>query len=162
MDKATTALESNRSLARERRLADSSFRLGMQADGDELFFAVPHKVVAKKRRRLAAAGIIALRKADEGIHSTRRQIDELLCETSESQSLSNKRFRELANLYLGLTTDAQGLPNSAEDIRAIYDKVMQGESLCENAPDGALFRRSGVEVIGNVGAWNLKERSSRR
>ena len=147
----------------------------MQADGDELFFAVPRELsvlneeVLRKERKVSALfsslppvargalirslviDEVVSTNALEGIHSTRRQIDELLCETSESQSLSNKRFRELANLYLGLTTDAQGLPNSAEDIRAIYDKVMQGESLCENAPDGALFRRSGVEVIGNCG-----------
>lgn len=175
MDKATTALDDNRNLARERRLADSSFRLGMLTDGDELFFAVPRELsvlneeVLRKERKVSALfsslppvargalirslviDEVVSTNALEGIHSTRRQIDELLCETNDSQSLSNKRFRELANLYLGLTTDAQGLPNSAEDIRAIYDKVMQGESLCENAPDGALFRRSGVEVIGNGG-----------
>lgn len=175
MDKATTALDDNRNLARERRLADSSFRLGMLTDGDELFFAVPRELsvlneeVLRKERKVSALFCslppvargalvrslvideVVSTNALEGIHSTRRQIDELLCEASDSQSLSNKRFRELANLYLGLTTDAQGLPNSAEDIRAIYDKVMQGEDLCEYAPDGALFRMSGVEVIGNGG-----------
>lgn len=175
MDKATTALDDNRNLARERRLADSSFRLGMLTDGDELFFAVPRELsvlneeVLRKERKVSALFCslppvargalvrslvideVVSTNALEGIHSTRRQIDELLCETNDSQSLSNKRFRGLANLYLGLTTDAQGLPNSAEDIRAIYDKVMQGEDLCEYAPDGALFRRSGVEVIGNGG-----------
>lgn len=175
MDKATTALDDNRNLARERRLADSSFRLGMLTDGDELFFAVPRELsvlneeVLRKERKVSALfsslppvargalirslviDEVVSTNALEGIHSTRRQIDELLCETNDSQSLSNKRFRELANLYLGLRTDAQGLPNSAEDIRAIYDKVMQGEDLCEYAPDGVLFRRSGVEVIGNGG-----------
>ncbi len=175
MDKSTSALANNRSLAEERRSADSSFRLGIPAGENELFFAVPRELsilneaVLRKERRVSslysslppvARGAlirslvideVVSTNALEGIHSTRRQIDELLTEAHDSCDLLNKRFKELANLYLGLTADEQVLPASAEDIRAIYDKVMQGEDLGDSAPDGTLFRRSGVDIIGNGG-----------
>lgn len=65
--------------------------------------------------------------------------------------MGQKRFRELAKLYLGLSGGNAMPPGSPEDIRAIYDQVMAGEDLGKNAPDGRLFRRSGVEVIGKRG-----------
>lgn len=172
MDKSTSALANNRSLAKERRSADSSFRLGISAGDDELFFAVPRELsvlnesVLRKERRVSslyaslppvARGAlvrslvideVVSTNALEGIHSTRRQIDELLSEARDYPSLSDKRFMELANLYVGLTSEEQALPTSAEDIRGIYDKVMQGENLGDNAPDGLLFRKSGVDIIG--------------
>ena len=175
MDKSASALENNRKLAEERRLVESSFRLGISVRGEELFLAVPrelsvlNEVVLRKERRISslyaaltpvARGAlirslvideVVSTNALEGIHSTRRQIDELLSETREHPSLSDKRFMELANLYVGLTDEEQAFPASAEDIRAIYDKVMQGEDLGDNAPDGALFRRSGVDIIGSGG-----------
>lgn len=175
MDKSPALHENNRRLAEERRSADSSFRLGVAARGDELFFAVPRElsvlneaVLRKERqvsslysslprvargalvRGLVVAEVVSTN-ALEGIHSTRRQIDELLVTVDGTRDPSDKRFRELARLYLGLSAGDQTLPSSAEDIRAIYDKVMQGEDLGDSAPDGALFRRSGVEIIGNGG-----------
>lgn len=175
MDRSTAALANNRSLADERRSADSSFRLGFATDSGELFFAVPRElsvlneaVLRKERRisslystlpRVARGALVRSLVIDEvvstnaleGIHSTRRQINELLAEARDARSLSNKRFVELANLYVGLTTDELAVPASAEDIRAIYDRVMQGEDLGDSAPDGMLFRRSGVDIIGNGG-----------
>lgn len=175
MDKSTSALANNRSLAEERRSADSSFRLGIPAGENELFFAVPRELsilneaVLRKERRVSslysslppvARGAlirslvideVVSTNALEGIHSTRRQIDELLTEAHDSCDLLNKRFKELANLYLGLTADEQVFPATAEDIRTIYDQVMQGEELGNSAPDGTLFRRSGVDIIGNGG-----------
>lgn len=86
----------------------------------------------------------------EGVYSTKRQINDLL-ETipSESRLLEHKRFRELARLYLELSDSAHTLPRDPEDIRAIYDRVMVGEDLGDNAPDGELFRKEGVSVIGD-------------
>jgi Fic family protein len=87
----------------------------------------------------------------EGIRSTRKQINELLESASAAEHVGQKRFRELAKLYLGLSGGNAVPPQSPEDIRAIYDQVMAGEDLGKNAPDGRLFRRSGVEVIGKSG-----------
>lgn len=175
MDTSTSALEDSRRLAEERRLADSSFRLGIKAGDNELFFAVPRELsvlneaVLRKERRVSslysslppvARGAlvrslvideVVSTNALEGIRSTRRQIDELLSEARNNGNLSSKRFLELANLYVGLTSGEQALPTCAEDIRAIYDQVMQGEELGNSVPDGTLFRGSGVDIIGNGG-----------
>ena len=85
----------------------------------------------------------------EGIHSTRRQINDLLeHDLVSSRDIEHKRFRELARLYLELTGSDRRLPQTPEDIRHIYDRVMQGENLGNDTPDGILFRKDGVEVIG--------------
>ena len=142
---------------------------------DELFFAVPRELsvlneeVLRKERRVSALysslppiaraalvhGLVidevVSTNALEGIRSTRRQIDELLSEVCDVQGPSTKRFMELASLYVGLTGEDRALPATAKDIRTIYDKVMQGEDLGNSAPDGTLFRRSGVDIIGNGG-----------
>ena len=172
MDKSTEALRCNRALAEERRGAESSFRLGIKSNGEELFFAVPRELsvlnetVLRKERRvsnlyaslppIARGALIRSLVIDEvvgtneleGIHSTRRQIDELLTEAAGVVNQPHKRFRELANLYLGLTDGELSLPQTPGDIRDIYDLVMEGEELGQDAPDGALFRKDGVDVIG--------------
>lgn len=191
MDKSTVALANNRALAAQRRDADSSFCLGVMNGEDELFFAVPRELsvlneeVLRKERRVSALysslppiaraalvhGLVidevVSTNALEGIRSTRRQIDELLSEVCDAQGPSTKRFMGLASLYVGLTGEDRALPATAKDIRTIYDKVMQGEDLGNSAPDGTLFRRSGVDIIGNGGrsctaGWNLRGQSSRR
>ena len=172
MDKSAQALKNNRVLAEERRGAESSFRLGIMSNGEELFFAVPRELsvlnetVLRKERRvsnlyaslppIARGALIRSLVIDEvvgtneleGIHSTRRQIDELLTEAAGVVDQPHKRFRELANLYLGLTDGELSLPQTPGDIRDIYDLVMEGEELGQDAPDGALFRKDGVDVIG--------------
>ena len=175
MDKSTVALANNRAFAAQRRDADSSFCLGVMNGEDELFFAVPRELsvlneeVLRKERRVSALysslppiaraalvhGLVidevVSTNALEGIRSTRRQIDELLSEVCDAQGPSTKRFMGLASLYVGLTGEDRALPATAKDIRTIYDKVMQGEDLGNSAPDGTLFRRSGVDIIGNGG-----------
>ena len=111
----------------------------------------------------------------EGIGSTRKQISDLLendllaassaspipptpspavpspaPSTASSASPARRRFRELARLYLGLgDPDASDrLPKTPADVRAIYDLVMQGEDLANDAPDGTLFRKGRVDVVG--------------
>jgi Fic family protein len=93
----------------------------------------------------------------EGVYSTRRQINELLeqdlhqeKQDKRDESAGQKRFRELARLYLGLSLQPQERlqPACPEDIRKIYDLAMRGEDLGSDAPDGTLFRKGRVEVIG--------------
>ena len=89
----------------------------------------------------------------ENIHSTRRQINEVLEDAGgEGESLAVRRFRELAKLYLGLSDPSVTVPQTLEDIRSVYDRVMAGEPLGKSElPDGVLFRRERVEVIGRGG-----------
>lgn len=43
-------------------------------------------------------------------------------------------------------------PRRPEDIRAIYNKVMDGESFsAEDIPDGKTFRRGKVDIVGKGG-----------
>lgn len=168
----------NEEMARLRRESESSFKLGIKTKaGEELFFAVPREMsrlsesVLRNERHVSAAfsnipgiargSLVRSLIADEvvctndieGIHSTRKQINELLeAEELSGVSLADKRFRELAKLYLGLTgSNTAERPRTPSDIRKIYDLVMKGEELGESAPDGLLFRKGEVQVIGNGG-----------
>lgn len=154
--------------------ADSTFRTGMMTPHGELFLAVPRELsvinerilrferkIASRMRSLPPVALGAMTRdlvvsevvstnELEGVYSTRRQISELL-EASQRNAdpLEKKRFRELATLYLGLTDPDQDKPSTPEDIRSIYDRVMSEEPLEErDRPDGKLFRREQVEIIG--------------
>lgn len=175
MDTSSDRFANNERLAAERLGADSTFRTGMHTTTGELFIALPHELsvlseqVMRKERvvqslqtaipPIARGALVRSLVIDEvvgtndleGIRSTRKQINELLETSSASEHMGQKRFRELAKLYLGLSDGNAMPPQSPEDIRAIYDQVMAGEDLGKNAPDGRLFRRSGVEVIGKRG-----------
>ncbi|MGN0295826.1 MAG: Fic family protein [Parafannyhessea sp.] len=175
MDASSDRFANNDRLAAERLGAESTFRTGMQAATGELFIALPHELsvlseqVLRKERivqslqaaipPIARGALVRSLVIDEvvgtndleGIRSTRKQINELLESASAAEHVGQKRFRELAKLYLGLSGGNAVPPQSPEDIRAIYDQVMAGEDLGKNAPDGRLFRRSGVEVIGKSG-----------
>ena len=83
----------------------------------------------------------------EGVHSTRKEISEIL------QDLS---FRDKRNRFVGLVAkyaaleDTQQLSfKSCQDIRKVYDDIFYEEIKAtdpENLPDGEMFRHSGVEV----------------
>lgn len=166
----------NERLAKERREAESTFRTGIVTEAGELFLAVPRelsllnekilrieRLVSQKMRqlpRIALGTLIRGLVIDEvistneleGVRSTRKQINDLLEEVGrEGDALGSrqkKRFKELANLYLGLSEPGSRIPKRPEDIREIYDRVMSGEKLGGDKPDGDLFRRGPVEVVG--------------
>ena len=177
-DSSSDRFERNAVLAEARRQADSSFLLGMKNEnGEELFFSMPRElavlseaVLRREReisdslstlpgiarsalvRNLVISEVVSTNQL-EGIHSTRKQINDLLeGADSPSEPFAQKRFRELAKLYMGLS-DPRGFsrPEAPEDIRLIYDRVMDGEHLGSDAPDGRLFRKNAVEVIGAGG-----------
>ena len=57
--------------------------------------------------------------------------------------------RLIARLYLGLSDQEHINPNTPEDIHTIYDCIMGGEGLDKDTPNGILFRKGGVIIIGN-------------
>lgn len=163
-------------LARERLMAESTFRTGVETPMGELFLAVPRELsllnekVLKYERRIsklksdlpAVAYAALIRKlivdevvstnSLEGVHSTRRQISEVLSSVEHSRGRTeSRRFREFVNLYLGISDPDRSFPKTPEDIRTVYDLVMRGEDLGKDAPDGRLFRSGEVEVIGDGG-----------
>lgn len=157
--------------------AESTFRTSIVTPSGEFFLAVPRelsllneKVLRYERkiatgmrllppvarwamvRDLVITEVVSTNEL-EGVYSTRRQINEILQSDGPFESSSErKRFRELAKLYLGLYGQEQSRPTQPGDIRSIYDRVMDGEPLKENEqPDGKLFRRDRVEIIGAGG-----------
>lgn len=164
----------NERLAAERLNADSSFRTGIVSPSGELFLAVPRELsvlnerVLRMERKVSASmralppvargALIRSLVMDEvvctneleGIHSTRRQISDILkAEETTDEPAGARRFRELAKMYLGLSEAEVFFPTSAEDVRSIYDRVMLDEPMDELlVPDGKVFRRGEVEVIG--------------
>ena len=154
--------------------AESTFRTGMETPAGELFLAVPRELslldeqVLRHERRITAQmrelppvaqwamirGLIVDEVVStnelEGVYSTRRQINDLLqSDIATKDPLQQKRFRELAKLYFGLTEQQQPKPTKPEDIRLIYDSVMDGEPLeTSDRPDGRLFRKDRVDIIG--------------
>lgn len=95
----------------------------------------------------------------EGVHSTRQEILEAL----EAEPRENKRFREIARLYLELSRGSLEPPMSAEEIRRTYDQLLGEEIKVEDALDGDLFRagpvwiRDGANQVIHAGAKREKE-----
>ena len=166
----------NESLAQKRLEAESTFRTGMITPNGELFLAVPRELsllneqVLRYERRIsqnlrtlppvARAALVRGLVVDEvvstneleGVHSTRRQINDILqADIASDSPRMDRRFRELVRLYLNLSDEDKIFPATPQDIRSIYDRVMAGEKLGKNAPDGKLFRKDGVDVIGSGG-----------
>ncbi|NJE81033.1 Fic family protein [Olsenella sp. SW781] len=174
MDSSSKRYEKNEALAATRLEAESTFRTGVETPHGELFLAVPRELsvlnetILRRERQIAlllsrlppiATGAlirslvideVVCSNELEGVHSTRRQINDLLETTSADPSkLEHKRFRELARLYLELSDHEHIFPQTPEDIRTIYDRIMEGEDLGKDAPDGILFRKGEVNIIGS-------------
>lgn len=156
----------------ERRNSDSTFDLGFALPTGDLFLAVPRELntltqrVLRRERRVsnlmkALPGIagsevlrslvmdeVVMSNSIENIHSTRKQIEDAL-KTEDTSNLRFKRFREFAKLYLSLVNGDYAIPESPEDIRRIYDKVMDGEEMKE-PPDGELFRKDSVTITDGI------------
>lgn len=142
--------------------------MGAERRISSLLAGLPYVVQGALVRSLVVDEVVCTNEL-EGVSSTRKQISDLLendllaapaapPSASSSAAPTRRRFRELARLYLGLSDPeaADRLPRTPADIRAIYDLVMQGEDLGDDAPDGALFRKGRVDVIG-VGQRTLHE-----
>lgn len=88
--------------------------------------------------------------AIEGVHSTRRQVQEALEEKNRSSS-GHRRFREMSHLYLAFIEGDAQLPASLQEIRELYDALMDGELKQRDKLDGELFRTDLVEIEDSTG-----------
>ena len=94
---------------------------------------------------------IVLSNKIEGVHSTRREIDNVL---NNIDSNSNKRFKGLVNKYVLLYNMENIKIDTPEDIREIYDELVLPEIIEDdpkNAPEGKLFRAESVSVLSPTG-----------
>lgn len=81
----------------------------------------------------------------EGVRSTRREISDAL--EAALNDGPHKRFSEFAKLFLTLSDEQpEPMPETLNEIRAIYDKVMSGELAEKDKPDGELFRNGSVYI----------------
>jgi Fic family protein len=158
--------------AQKRLTAESTFRTGIEITHGELFLAMPRQLSLLNERLLRVErkisqlwrglpGIaqwsylrglimseIVSTNEIEGVHSTRRQIEEALASVESKQPTKEvKRFREFSRLYLELTRKDHIYPKTPADIRDIYDAVVAGELTNRDQPDGIVFRKESVDVI---------------
>ena len=164
MDATTSRFESNARMAKERLESPSTFRTGIIGQDGEFFLAVPRelsllteKVLRIERlisqlfktmpeaiqvaliRNLVAEEVVSTNKL-EHVHSTRRQIIDLLDQKKRPGGYKPRRFLQLATLYENLCNPETKIPQTPEDIREIYDLIMSEEPLAdEDKPDGKLF-----------------------
>ncbi len=83
----------------------------------------------------------------EGVHSTRKEIGEILQDLFTHDR--RNRFVGLVTKYAALENDNTMSFKTCQDIRKVYNDIFYEEIKAtdpENLPDGELFRRSGVEV----------------
>ena len=83
----------------------------------------------------------------EGVHSTRKEIGEILQDLSTHNK--RNRFVGLIAKYVMLERRQPMSFKTCQDIRKVYDDIFYEEIKAndpENLPDGEIFRRSGVEV----------------
>ncbi|MBF0808051.1 Fic family protein [Rothia nasimurium] len=83
----------------------------------------------------------------EGVRSTRQEIQEAL----DAEPSDNKKFREIARLYLELSQGKVDVPHTLEEVRATYDRLFGSEIADEDRPDGRFFRAGPVYVHDGAG-----------
>ena len=83
----------------------------------------------------------------EGVHSTRKELSKALNAASEQNK--HTRFSEFTKLFLELADLNEcdtSIPQTLQDIRKIYDSIMQGELESGDIPDGEIFRKKKVSI----------------
>ncbi|EJB2753277.1 Fic family protein [Enterococcus faecalis] len=84
----------------------------------------------------------------EGVQSTRKEISEAI-EEAEKNITNNKRFNGLVKLYMKFRDSEYSDIKNVEDIRKIYDILLEDEIEKKNLPDGNLFRNDKVYIEKN-------------
>lgn len=117
---------------------------------ESISYALPG-VALKQYSRKCLIDEIVLTNRIEGVHSSRKEIGEVL-DVLENQARSRGqqiRFFGLVNKYLKLTSPEEITLTSCQDVRDLYDEVILDEVIFEDAsnrPDGVLFRKNSVSV----------------
>lgn len=87
----------------------------------------------------------------EGVHSSRKEMDEAIRAARATKSHATKRFLEMARMYLNLEDDSCAFPETTHAIRTMYDSLVGDEIQEPNIPDGELFRKESVSVRDQLG-----------
>ncbi len=109
-------------------------------------FELPEKALIQYRKRCLTDEIV-LTNNIEGVHSTRKEINEILTDLSKKDR--KKRFVGLVKKYAALSHNEEIPLNTSRDIRKIYDDIFYNEINATdpgNLPDGEIFRKGDVSV----------------
>ncbi|SDD05871.1 Fic family protein [Peptococcus niger] len=87
----------------------------------------------------------------EGVKSSRQEIASSARRVMEGVAPSKTRMGSMIHSYLELWYGELSLPDSAKDVRKIYDFITDGEISASNLPDGQVFIKDGSEIRNSVG-----------
>lgn len=107
---------------------------------------LPDKALAQYRKHCLINEIV-LTNNIEGVHSTRKEINEILTDLSKKDK--RQRFVGLVKKYTALSAEENIPLDNSTDIRKIYDDIFYDEISSDdpdNLPDGEIFRKSGVSI----------------
>lgn len=111
---------------------------------------LPEKALIQYRNRCLTDEIV-LTNNIERVHSTRKEINEILTDLSKKDR--KKRFVGLVKKYVALSHNEEIPLQTSRDIRKIYDDIFFDEissSNPNNLPDENIFRKSGVDVYSET------------
>ena len=123
-----------------------------RADKDilRLCSSLPGAAIAQFSSRCLIDEIV-LTNSIEGVHSTRREINDALSALKTQDK--RKRFQGLVQKYVMLQQREYLSLSSCQDIRQIYDDLVLDEIRQddpENVPDGSIFRKGPVSVYSSA------------
>lgn len=119
---------------------------------DKQLYAIEHQLPAialPQYTRKCLIDEIVLTNDIEGVHSTRREIGEVLDDLAQKDR--HHRFFGLVSKYNMLQTHADQLPKTCADIRELYNELVLPELKEEDFPDGMYFRTESVAVLSATG-----------
>ena len=172
-DASSDRFAANAALTQQRLRAEGTFRTGIMLGDDELFLATPRELslaserVLQREREIerlwsalphvACGALLRSLILDEvqssndieGVHSTRREIQAAL-DAARTGSVPHVPYLEFARLYLNLTEGRTECPERVEDIRAVYDSVVEGAVEAADMPDGRVFRKGPVCITDGM------------
>ncbi|MBR7552581.1 Fic family protein [Allobacillus sp. GCM10007491] len=90
----------------------------------------------------------------EGVKSTKKEIAESIRHVRK-KTLKNKRFASMVKSYLNILSGKTDLPRSPNDVRSVYDEIIQGEIEKGELPDGDFFRRDVTNVLKQSGSGKV-------
>ncbi len=92
----------------------------------------------------------------EGVHSTRKEVGDVLdiLQLQSTEANKENRFFGLIDRYLKMSSKERIQLNTSQDIRNLYDEIVLPEVIAEdkrNMPDGDIFRKDVSEIQGPSG-----------
>ena len=159
---------------KKRIASESTYHFGAKINGYNAFVVITHEVLQKIEQvmeldkklyqcmhlvpRIALAQYtkrclvdeIKMTNEIEGVNSSRREINTILSDKEDNSK--HKRFYGLVKKYEMLLQNQQIKLSSCQDIRNLYNEFALKDVVRENTinePDGEIFRKEGVSVLGS-------------